>query len=270
MTRKHPHFLLTNDDGIEAEGIHCLAGLLRRFGRVTLLAPDRERSGVSHAFSLNRPLALKHHGEDVYSLTGTPADCVMFGIRSFLVEENAPDYVFSGINHGANLGTDVVYSGTVAGAREGALFRIPSVAVSLATEFSNRFDSQHLHFESVIQFVDSFLPMLFERSLPEGTFLNINVPNIPPDLLKGGQFTRVGKRIYRDRFICKVDEHGNELFWLGGEPPTHTPEEGTDFDALENSMASITPLRWIPADHGELSHFKDWPSLESPNGKEGL
>lgn len=267
--KTHPHFLLTNDDGIEADGIHRLADLLRRFGRVTLLAPDRERSGVSHAFSLNRPLALKQHGEDAYSLTGTPADCVMFGIRSFLVDDNSPDYVFSGINHGANLGTDVVYSGTVAGAREGALFRIPSVAVSLATEFSSRFDSQHMHFETVIRFLECFLPHLLEKKLPEDTFLNINVPNIPPDLLKGGKFTRIGQRIYRDRFICKVDEHGNELFWLGGEPPTHVPEEGTDFDALENSMASVTPLRWTPVDHEELAFFEDWPSLESLDGRKG-
>jgi 5'-nucleotidase len=266
MSTKNKHFLLTNDDGIEAEGIHRLADVLRDFGRVTLIAPDRERSGVSHGFSLNHPLKLQTHGPEAYSLSGTPADCVMFGIRSFLCEDDAPDYVFSGINHGANLGTDVVYSGTVAGAREGAIFNKPAVAVSLATEFSSRFDSQPLHFETVAALMRSFLPAFLERTLPPSTFLNINVPNIPIDLLKGGCFTRIGKRIYRDRFIMKQDKEGNELYWLGGEPPTHELEEGTDFSALDRSMASVTPLRWMTAYHDDVEFFSDWPPLESPNG----
>jgi len=266
MSGQQKHFLLTNDDGIEAEGLLRLAGVLREFGRVTIIAPDRERSGISHGFSLNHPLKLQAHDLDTYSLTGTPADCVMFGIRSFLCEGDAPDYVFSGINHGANLGTDVVYSGTVAGAREGAIFNKPSVAVSLAIEFSSRFDSQPLHFETAVAFMRSFLPPFLEHSLPESTFLNINVPNIPLDLLKGGCFTRIGKRIYRDRFIKKQDKEGNELYWLGGEPPTHVLEEGTDFSALDQSMASVTPLRWMTEYPEDATFFSDWPPLEAPNG----
>jgi len=266
MGGQQTHFLLTNDDGIEAEGLHRLAGVLREYGRVTIIAPDRERSGVSHGFSLNHPLKLQSHGPDSYSLSGTPADCIMFGIRSFLCEDNSPDYVFSGINHGANLGTDVVYSGTVAGAREGAIFNKSSVAVSLATEFSSRFDSQPLHFETVVTFMRSFLPAFLSHNLPEHTFLNINVPNIPLDLLKGGCFTRIGKRIYRDRFIMKRDKEGNELYWLGGEPPTHVLEDGTDFSALDQSMASITPLRWMTAYPEDVDFFADWPPLQAPNG----
>lgn len=266
MSQQHKHFLLTNDDGIEAEGIRCLAGVLREFGRVTVIAPDRERSGVSHGFSLTHPLKLQPHGPDSYSLSGTPADCVIFGIRSFLCEDDAPDYIFSGINHGANLGTDVVYSGTVAGAREGAIFSKPSVAVSLATEFSSRFDSQLLHFETVAAFMRSFLPAFLAHDLPEATFLNINVPNIPLDVLKGGCFTHIGKRIYRDSFIKKKDKEGNELYWLGGEPPSHVLEEGSDFWALDQSMASVTPLRWMTAHREDVDFFKDWPPLEMPNG----
>jgi 5'-nucleotidase len=269
MKKLTPHFLVTNDDGIEAEGINRLADLLRHYGRVTVIAPDRERSGVSHGFSLHHPLLLKRLGEERYSLSGTPADCVMFGIRSFLAEGDAPDFVFSGINHGANLGSDVVYSGTVAGAREGALFRKPSVAVSLATEFSARFDSTHLHFETAIHLLKVFLPDLLERGLPSETFLNINVPNIPIDLFKGGLFTRLGKRVYRDQFLQKMDEEGNEYYWLGGEPPTHQPVEGSDFHALEHSMASITPLRWIVSSLDDLEPFADWPTIGPGNGEAG-
>lgn len=266
MSEERPHFLLTNDDGIGAEGIRRLEEVLRDFGRVTVIAPDRERSGVSHGFSLTHPLKLQSHGPDSYSLSGTPADCVIFGIRSFLCEDDAPDFIFSGINHGANLGTDVVYSGTVAGAREGAIFGKPSVAVSLATEFSSRFDSQLLHFETAASFIRSFLPTFLEHDLPQDTFLNINVPNIPLDVLKGGCFTRIGRRIYRDRFIKKHDKDGNELYWLGGEPPTHVLEEGTDFSALDQSMASVTPLRWMTAYPEDVAFFKDWPPMETPNG----
>lgn len=272
MTSSHPHFLLTNDDGIEAEGLHRLADLLRGFGRVTVIAPDRERSGVSHGFSLNHPLQLKHRADGVYSLSGTPADCVMFGIRSFLAQDDGPDYVFSGINHGANLGSDVVYSGTVAGAREGAIFRRRSVAVSLATEFSSRFDSQRLHFETVIRFLERFLPEFLARPFSPEVFLNINVPNTPIELFKGGRFTHIGRRIYRDHFIKKVDEMGDEYYWLGGEPPTHEPLEGTDFEAMEASMASVTPLRWLLPNGSDLALFAEWPSLETtstPPGRGG-
>lgn len=258
-----PHFLLTNDDGIEAEGIHRMAEVLRRFGRVTIIAPDRERSGVSHGFSLNHPLELKRLGEDTFSLSGTPADCVMFGIRSFLAEGDAPDYVFSGINHGANLGADVIYSGTAAGAREGAMFKKPSVAVSLAREFSTRFDTGQLHFETVVQLLESFVPCFLERGLPEGVFLNVNVPNIPPDLYKGARFTRIGQRVYRDHFIRKVDDEGREFYWLGGEPPTHETGEGTDFEAMELSMGSITPLKVFVSVPEDLESFGHWPTLEA-------
>jgi 5'-nucleotidase len=260
--RRKLHFLVTNDDGVQAEGLHHLAEVLRRYGRVTVIAPDRERSGVSHGFSLNHPLLLNRHGGEVYSLSGTPADCIMFGIRGFLTGKDAPDYIFSGINHGANLGADVVYSGTAAGAREGTIFCKPSVAVSLATEFSARFDSQHFHFETVQRFLHAFIPHFLERGLPAEVFLNINVPNIPLDLFKGGRFTRIGKRIYRDQFIRKVDDQGHEYYWLGGEPPTHTPEAGSDFEALEASMASITPLRWMSSNHSDLDFTRQWPSFD--------
>ena len=261
MMKDKPHFLVTNDDGCDAEGIRLLAEALRQHGRVTLIAPDRERSAISHAFSLNHPIRLKKLADGSYSLSGTPADCVMFGLRGFLEDGNLPDYVFSGINQGANLGEDVIYSGTVAGALEGALFDRPSVAVSLATEFSSRFESRRLHLETAAAFVDRFVPDLVARGLPRGVFLNVNVPNIPLDQLTGTQFTRLGKRIYKDRVIKRIDPHGREYYWLGGDPPTHQAEEGTDFHAMEMSMVSVTPLRWKMSHDRDLSYFADWPSV---------
>jgi len=258
----NPHFLLTNDDGVQAEGLRRLEEVLRRYGRVTIIAPDRERSGVSHAFSLNHPLLLEQHGPEIFSLSGTPADCVMFGVRGCQADGEVPDYVFAGINHGANLGEDVIYSGTVAAAREAAIYGIPSVAVSLATEFSTRFDSEHLHLETAAHFVEVFLPHFLEQSFPPNHLLSINVPNIPVDQLKGGRFATLGKRVYRDHFIKKKDEKGRESYWLTGENPTHEPSKETDFHALEESYASITPLRHLYSDPEDLKPFSDWPSLE--------
>jgi 5'-nucleotidase len=183
----------------------------------------------------------------------------MFGLRGFLDSEDLPDFVFSGINHGANLGEDVIYSGTVAGALEGVIFGRPSVAVSLATEFSSRFDSQHLHLETAATFIDRFVPLLVERRLPKGVFLNVNVPNLPVDQVNGSRFTRLGKRIYNDRVVKRVDPHGREYYWLGGDPPTHQPEEETDFSALEMSIVSVSPLRWKMSHPEDIDLFGDWP-----------
>jgi 5'-nucleotidase len=261
MNPGRPHLLLTNDDGYDAEGIRELSKVLRGYGKVTLIGPDRECSGISHGFSLNHPLRLKRKGEGVYSLSGTPADCVMFGLRGFLEPADLPDFVFSGINHGANLGWDVIYSGTVAGALEGTLFDKPAVAVSLATEFSGRFESGLLQFETVVAFLEEFVPVLLARGIPNGVFLNINVPNIPKEDLRGYAFTRLGKRIYRDRVVKRTDPHGREYYWLGGEPPTYESEDGTDFHALEQSMVSITPLRWKMSHPEDLDLFSDWPQV---------
>jgi 5'-nucleotidase len=256
-----PHLLLTNDDGYDSAGIHALRQAASQFGRVTLIAPDQERSAVSHAFSLNHPLRLRERSDKIYSLSGTPADCVMFGLRGFLEEGNLPDFVLSGINHGANLGEDVLYSGTVAGALEGALFDKPSIAVSLATEFGSKKEGPRLQLETAAAFLQGFLPVLLERGLPKGMMLNINVPNIPIEELKGSRFTRLGRRIYQDRVIRRVDPHGREYYWLGGDPPTHHPEEGTDFDAMQLGMVSITPLRWRMSLPEDMDYFADWPSI---------
>ena len=261
MTAKKPHFLLTNDDGIDALGIHRLHEVLQKHGKVTLIAPDRERSAVSHGFSLHHPLRLIERGEARYSLSGTPVDCVMFGLRGFLELEDLPDYVISGINHGANLGDDVLYSGTVAGALEGALFNKPSVAVSLATEFSDPEEHQTLHMETAAAFMDAFIPHFLKKPCPPGTLLNVNIPNLGKDRIKGSRFTTLGKRIYRDRVIQREDPQGKEYFWIGGDPPEHVAEKGSDFDALSQGEVAITPLRWQMSHPEDLRHYSDWPSI---------
>ncbi|MCA9413796.1 MAG: 5'/3'-nucleotidase SurE [Candidatus Omnitrophica bacterium] len=261
MNSERPHFLLTNDDGIDALGINMLHEVLQNHGRVTMIAPDQERSAVSHAFSLHHPLRLIKRRESVYSLSGTPVDCVMFGLRGFLDPEDLPDFVISGINHGANLGDDVLYSGTVAGALEGAMFSKPAVAVSLATEFSDPKELQKLHMETAAGFMDAFIPHFVEKPCPGGTLLNVNVPNLPKDRIEGSRFTTLGKRIYRDRVIQRHDPQGREYYWIGGDPPEHEPAEGTDFDALSHNHVAITPLKWRMCHGEDLRRYSDWPSI---------
>lgn len=262
MKNDRPHFLLTNDDGIDALGINMLHEVLQRHGRVTMIAPDRERSAVSHAFSLHHPLRIIQRREGVYSLSGTPVDCVMFGLRGFLDPEDLPDFVISGINHGANLGDDVLYSGTVAGALEGALFQKPSAAVSLATEFSDPKELQRLHMETAAAFMDAFIPHFIENPCDPGSLLNINVPNLSIDRIEGSRFTKLGKRIYRDRVIQREDPQGRQYYWIGGDPPDHEPEEGTDFDALTHRCVAVTPLRWRMHHPQDLARYSDWPSIQ--------
>jgi 5'-nucleotidase len=261
MKKDRPHFLLTNDDGIDALGINLLYEVLQKHGRVTLIAPDRERSAVSHAFSLHHPLRIIKRREGVFSLSGTPVDCVMFGLRGFLGTEDLPDFVISGINHGANLGDDVLYSGTVAGALEGALFEKPSVAVSLATEFSDPKELQTLHMETAAGFMDAFIPHFVDKPCPGGSLLNLNVPNLPKERIQGSRFTSLGKRIYRDRVIQREDPQGREYYWIGGDPPEHKAEEGTDFAALTDDCVAITPLRWRMCHREDLARYSDWPSI---------
>lgn len=231
-----PVILVTNDDGIHSHGLHALATELETLGEVWIVAPDRERSAVSHSITMYQPLRVTRVREQVYTLDGTPADCVIFGVKGFLDER--PELVVSGINRGPNLGDDVVYSGTVAGAHEGHLCGIPSLAVSLnvsRTEPTPRFDS-------AAQCASVIAGQILERELPEGTFLNVNVPNQPFDDLEGFVVTRLGQRVYHDMVDKRIDPHGNEYFWIGGSPPSWVPGEGTDFHALEEGKVSITPL----------------------------
>lgn len=236
MSHEKPRILVTNDDGIHSPGLIALADTLRQIGEVFIIAPDRERSAVSHSFTMNHPIRVQQLDSHVYIIDGTPADCVMFGTRGFLPEK--PDLVASGINRGPNLGIDTVYSGTVAAAHEGHLCGVASFAISMDIPR----DGTTYHFESGARFASILARKILENKMPDGSFLNVNVPNIPWEQIKGIAVTRLGQRIYRDTIIKRVDPQGKEYYWIGGESPTWVKSEGTDFHALEEDKISVTPL----------------------------
>ena len=253
MNDKRPRILVTNDDGIHSPGLTALADALREIGEVVIIAPDRERSAVSHSFTMNHPIRVQTLGEDVYVIDGTPADCVMFGTRGFL--EEPPVLVASGINRGPNLGIDTVYSGTVAAAHEGHLHNVPSFAISMDVPHSDG----GYHFESGARFAGIMARAMLEKRMPDGSFLNVNVPNLSWEQIKGASITRLGQRIYRDEIIHRVDPQGKDYYWIGGEAPTWVKSEGTDFHALEEDKVSITPLG------ADFTQFHAIPELDRWN-----
>lgn len=237
MNQQKPHILVTNDDGIHSPGLTSLAEAMRELGVAWIIAPDRERSAVSHSFTMNHPIRVYEISERTYICDGTPADCVMFGARGFL--ERRPDIVVAGINRGPNLGIDTVYSGTAAAAHEGHLCGVPSVAFSMDVA---RNEGDAYRFETGAQFARILIRNILERGMPDGTFLNVNVPNLSYSELKGVAVTRLGQRIYRDKIIKRIDPQGKAYYWIGGDPPTWVRSEGTDFHALEEDKISVTPL----------------------------
>ena len=225
--------LLTNDDGIHSQGILTLGSHLAKKNDVYLIAPERERTCVAHAVTLHKPLRIREISDRVYATNGTPADCVLLGVNTVLPRK--PDFIVSGINTGPNMGQDVNYSGTVAAAKEGAFLNIPSMAVSICAREGFLFDDASCVAEMVID-------ALNDRALPEGTFANVNIPNLPRDLLKGFAVTRLGKRIYSDIIHERIDPRGGKYYWIGGNGDNYERKRGTDFYAVEKGFVSITPL----------------------------
>jgi 5'-nucleotidase len=243
--------LVTNDDGVYSPGIQILAKRLRELDQVTIVAPDRERSAAGHSMTLHRPLLIEEIKESIYSVNGTPTDCVNIAVKGLLKEE--PKLVVSGINKGPNLGDDVTYSGTVAGAMEATLLGVPSIAVSLVAREEFRFaEAAEVAFRTAIK--------IFEQGLPKGTLLNINVPNLPLSEIPGTLITRLGKRIYHQMTVERVDPRGKKYYWIGGGEPDWEREEGTDFDAVGRNMVSITPLH---LDFTDYSSFDKLRSMET-------
>lgn len=235
-----PLILVTNDDGIQAQGLAVLAAALEAVGAVWVYAPDRQQSAVGHGVSLHRPLRVTQVKKQWFMVDGTPTDCVMLAVRDLL--DTRPDLVVSGINAGANLGDDVTYSGTVAGAYEGMLLGIPSFAVSDA-----HYDPKHI--DSAATFAVTLARHILEQGLPADTMLNVNVPDAPYSKIKGVAFTRMGHRDYRDEIITREDPRGGMYYWIGGSEPSHLKETGTDFEAVEAGRISITPL------HRDLTNY---------------
>ena len=243
-------FLITNDDGIYAPALQQLRTQLAAFGRVVVVAPDRDQSATSHSLTLQRPLRIRRHEQDVYSVDGTPTDCVLIAYHGLL--ETPPAMVISGINHGPNMGEDVFYSGTVAAAIEGAMQGVPSIAVSLATREAS-------DFAEPAGFVKRLVRQVLERGgLPPKQILNVNLPHRPWDEIAGVRITRLGSRVYRDTLVRKVDPRGKDYYWIGGEEPVWEAREGTDFQAVMSGWISVTPLRLYLTDEPALAVTRDW------------
>ncbi len=244
------HIMVTNDDGIHAPGILALAAALRELGEVTVVAPDRERSAAGHSLTLHSPLRVFELREGWYAVDGTPTDCVNMGIHSLLPFQ--PDLVVSGINHGANLGDDVTYSGTVAAAMEATLMGIPAMAVSLATF------ERSANFSDAAAVAVRVATQVLANGLPADTFLNVNVPNCPTAGLNSPVITRQGKRSFVGKIVDKTDPRGRKYYWIGSEEPDFNDEEGTDFHALNRKHVSITPLHLDMTNYESMKILAGW------------
>ena len=245
------NILVSNDDGVHAEGIKALAAELRKIANVTVVAPDRNRSAASSSLTLVEPLRPFKLDNGDYCINGTPADCVHLALNGFL--SGRVDLVVSGINAGVNLGDDVLYSGTVAAAMEGRHLGLPAVAVSL--------DGRQ-HYETAARVVCELLPKLYGELLNPREILNINVPDIPYEQLKGIKITRQGYRQAAAEVIKQTDPRGESIYWIG---PSGLPEdegEGTDFHAVKNGYVSITPLQADMTAHQSISALQAWLDKE--------
>lgn len=242
--------LLTNDDGIGAKGIQTLRTEVSSLGgEVYVVAPARDQSAISHSLTLSQPLRINALEDKVFSVQGTPTDCVMLAIRHLL--NTKPDIVLSGINHGPNLGDDVSYSGTVAAAVEGTMLGVLSVAVSLA-------HWNPIDFAPAAKVAAGLCRLVLKHGLPKGTYLNVNVPYVDREDISGVEITRLGKRIYRDAVEKKTDEKGNSFFWIGGQPPSWEGGDKTDFWAIEANKISITPLHLDLTNYGAMKELSHW------------
>ncbi|MGE0519356.1 MAG: 5'/3'-nucleotidase SurE [Candidatus Binatia bacterium] len=225
--------LISNDDGIRAAGIRALEAALEPLGEVWVVAPDREQSASSHSLSLYRPLRVEQLDDRHFSVDGTPTDAVNLAINGIMKQR--PDLVVSGINHGGNLGDDITYSGTVSAAMEGTLLGVPSMAVSLVSRDS-------MDFSTAAAVAAQLAEVMGTRGMPQDTLLNINVPDLPGDQLRGYLITRQGKRRYGDAIVEHLDPRGRKYYWIGGDDLGFVPAEGTDCTAVAGGYISITPL----------------------------
>lgn len=230
--------LVSNDDGVYAQGLRLLASSLKKIAQVTIIAPDRNRSGASNSLTLDRPIRVKMVEEDVISVEGTPTDCVHLALTGLL--EEPYDMVISGINEGSNLGDDVLYSGTVAAAMEGRFLGLPAIAISLGIQGSLGMTTYH--YETACHVASSLVQRLASDALPANTILNINVPNIPLSQLAGYEVTRLGTRHLAEPTIRQLDPRGHPVYWVGPPGLEQDAGPGTDFHAMHTNYVSITPL----------------------------
>lgn len=244
--------LVSNDDGVDAAGIRMLASVLREAGHeVTVVAPDRDRSGASNSLTLGLPIRLKRIDHYTVSVAGTPTDCVHLALTGLL--EFEPDIVVSGINNAANLGDDVIYSGTVSAAMEGRFLGLPAVAVSLVTR-----NHDPKHFETAARAAVEIVARLKADPLPADTILNVNVPDLPWSEVKGFEVTRLGNRHRAEGCIAQKDPRGNEVYWIGPAGREQDSGPGTDFHAVRTGHISITPIQVDLTRYQALEKVASW------------
>jgi 5'-nucleotidase len=242
-----PRILVTNDDGYFSEGIAALAAALESVGEVIIVAPSSEQSASSHSLTLTRPLRIRHLAENRYNVDGTPTDCVVLALMTIL-KDNRPDLVVSGINHGANLGDDVTYSGTVAGAMEGVIFGVPSIAVSM----THRDERDFSHAAAL---TTQLAQKVLQDSLPSGTLLNVNVP---PGEIRGVRWTKQGIKGAQTHIVEGIDPRGKQYYWIGAQIYATQVEPDSDYAAVKEGLVSITPLRVELTDQHALETLRDW------------
>jgi 5'-nucleotidase len=243
------HILLSNDDGYFAPGLAILAETLAPFGKVTVVAPERDRSGASNSLTLDRPLTVRKAANGFYYVNGTPTDCVHLAVTGLL--EHLPDVVISGVNHGANMGDDTIYSGTVAAATEGFLLGIPSVAVSLVANGNENFGT-------AARVAADILQRFVRRPLGQPALLNVNVPDVGYDQLHGVEITRLGRRHKAEAVVKSTTPRGGTVYWVGAAGGAQDAGEGTDFHAAARSVVSVTPLQVDLTHYGQLETLKGW------------
>ena len=241
--------LLSNDDGYFAPGITALADALSPLGTVTVVAPERDRSGASNSLTLDRPLTVKRAHNGFYYVNGTPTDCVHLAVTGLL--DQLPDIVLSGINHGANMGDDTIYSGTVAAATEGFLLGIPSIALSLASDGNGRFDSAAAIARRLVE-------RFRDHPFGQAVLLNVNVPDVPESELQGLEVTRLGKRHKAEPVVKSATPRGDVVYWVGAAGGAQDAGEGTDFHAIARRAVSVTPLQMDLTRYAQLTGVRDW------------
>ncbi len=244
------HFLLSNDDGYLAAGLKHLYETIRSYGEVTVVAPDRDRSGASNSLTLDMPLRVFQAANGFYFTNGTPTDCVHLAVTGLIEDE--PDMVISGINQGANLGDDVLYSGTVAAAMEGRSLGRPALAISLAG------NGRAPHYDTAVKVLHLILPHLLKQALPADSLLNINIPDVPWSDIRGMEVARLGYRHRAKPIIKDKDPKGRDIYWVGPVGAGQDAGPGTDFYAIAQRRVAITPLRVDLTRSEQISDLTDW------------
>lgn len=250
MNDVRTRILITNDDGIHADGIMALEAAMREIGEVYVVAPESEQSGASHSLTLSRPLRIRQIDDRHWTVDGTPTDCVTFALNQILLPNERPDICVSGINHGANLGDDATYSGTVAGAMEATILGVPGLAFSLVANRSQDFtESARVAREITLKAIGS--------GIPQGTLLNVNVPKGVP---RGVKVTKQGFKDAKPIISQHTDPRGKLYYWIGEERVGFRAEGGTDFEAIDEGYVSVTPMRSDLTNHAAIALLDGWNS----------